>query len=181
MKSSVCTHLGTPPKIHKEAWIAPGAVVIGDVEIGKDSSVWYQTVIRADIQSVRIGEGTNIQDGSVIHLASDIGVKVGNFVTVGHKAMLHACEVGDEVLVGMGAIVMDGAVIGDRCIIAAGSLVTGGTRVPAGSLVMGSPGRVVKTLTEEEQNSIKNWADKYIEVTRGHRSYHAAKQEDDRV
>jgi len=177
MDSSICTHLKHAPRIHEEAWIAPGAVVLGDVEIGKNSSVWYQTVIRADIEAVRIGEGTNIQDGSVIHLASDIGVTVGNYVTVGHKAMLHACEVGDEVLVGMGAILMDGVVIGERSIIAAGSLIPGGTRVPAGSLVMGTPGRVVKTLSEEEQKSIRGWAEKYVKVKEEHRQFQEAKSE----
>jgi carbonic anhydrase/acetyltransferase-like protein (isoleucine patch superfamily) len=107
-QKSICTHLFKTPDIHPAAYVAPGAVVLGDVTLGDRASVWYQCVLRADIQRIIIGEGTNIQDGSVIHLASDLGTTVGSYVTVGHKALLHACEVQDEILVGMGAIIMDG-------------------------------------------------------------------------
>ncbi|MCK5923280.1 MAG: gamma carbonic anhydrase family protein, partial [Methylococcales bacterium] len=130
---------------------------------------WYHCVLRADIQSISIGLGTNIQDGTVIHLASDQGTSVGSYATVGHKALLHACDVEDEVLVGMGAIIMDGARIGARSIVAAGSLVTKGTVVPPGSLVMGSPAKVVRSLDLDEQKNIRSWAEKYIQVSKEHR------------
>lgn len=170
----VCSHLGKKPNVATSAFIAPGAVVIGDVELGEYSSVWYQSVLRADIQRIVVGEGSNIQDGSVIHLASDQGTTVGSYTTVGHKAMLHACEIGSEVLVGMGAIVMDGAVVGDRSIIGAGTLIPPGKTIPPGSLVMGSPGRVMRTLSVEEQEAIRGWAEKYIAVSREHREFLAS-------
>lgn len=167
----VCTHLARDPDIHPTAWVAPGAVIVGDVTVGPNSSVWFGCVLRADIQRITIGEGTNIQDGTIIHLASDLGTIVGDHVTVGHRALLHACEIGDEVLVGMGAIVMDGAKIGARSIIAAGSLVPKGREIPPGSLVMGSPAKVVRTLDAEEQASIRGWAEKYMRVTEEHRAH----------
>tara|TARA_R110000850_G_scaffold270759_5_gene404096 strand:+ start:2844 stop:3311 length:468 start_codon:yes stop_codon:yes gene_type:complete len=145
---------------------------MGDVTLGPQSSVWYQCVIRADIQQVQIGEGSNIQDGTVIHLASDLGTSVGSYVTVGHRALLHACEVGDEVLIGMGAIVMDGAKIGSRSIVAAGAVVTKGMEVPPGSLVVGTPGKVVKTLSISDQERVRGWAEKYIQVAAEHREFH---------
>ncbi|HRQ89060.1 MAG TPA: gamma carbonic anhydrase family protein, partial [Bacteroidia bacterium] len=125
----VCTHLSRHPDIHPKAWVAPGAAVIGDVVLGEDSSVWYQSVLRADIQRIVIGPGSNLQDGTIVHLASDLGTSVGSYATIGHRALLHACEIGDEVLVGMGAIVMDGAKIGARSIVAAGSLVPKGREI----------------------------------------------------
>ncbi|MDF1658819.1 MAG: gamma carbonic anhydrase family protein [Verrucomicrobiales bacterium] len=167
----VCTHLTKTPDIHPTAFVAPGANVMGDVTLGANASVWYQCVLRADIQSIHIGEGSNIQDGTVIHLASDIGTAVGQYVTVGHKAMLHACEIDDEVLIGMGAIVMDGATIGSRSIVAAGSLVTKGFEAPSGSLVMGAPARIARRLDKDEQRGIRAWADKYIQVSREHRAH----------
>ena len=115
--SPVCTHLSVIPDIPTNVFIAPDAAIMGDVRMGERSSVWFQCVLRADISPIIIGEGTNIQDGTIIHMASDLGTRVGSFVTVGHRALLHACEIGDEVLVGMGAIVMDGAVIGPRSIV----------------------------------------------------------------
>ncbi len=167
----VCSHLAKNPDIHQTAWVAPGAVVLGDVTLGARSSIWFGCILRADIQRITIGEGTNIQDGTVIHLASDLGTIVGDFTTVGHRALLHACEVGDEVLVGMGAIVMDGAKIGARSIIAAGSLVPKGREIPPGSLVMGSPAKVVRPLDADERASIRGWAEKYIRVTGEHRAH----------
>jgi carbonic anhydrase/acetyltransferase-like protein (isoleucine patch superfamily) len=166
----VCTHLGISPDIHPDAFIAPGAVVIGNVEIGEHASVWYQCVLRADIERIVIGPGSNIQDGTIIHLASDLGTTVGEFVTVGHRALLHACWIDDEVLVGMGAIVMDGARIGARSIVGAGSLIPKGMDVPPGSLVIGSPGRIVRTLSPGEQSGIRGWAEKYIQVSEEHRA-----------
>jgi len=167
----VSTHLKISPDIHTEAFVAPGAVVLGDVHLAAGSSVWYQCVLRADIESIHVGEGTNLQDGVVVHLASDRGTRVGAYTTVGHKALLHACTVGDEVLVGMGAIIMDGAVVGDGSIVAAGSLVTKGAEIPPGSLVMGSPARVVRELGEEERRSLRGWAEKYVKVAAEHREH----------
>lgn len=167
--SRVCTHLSRNPDIATSAFVAPGAVVTGDVTLGEQSSVWYQCVLRADIEAIEIGPGSNIQDGTVIHLASDHGTKVGAYTTVGHKALLHACSIGDEVLVGMGSIVMDGAVVGDRSLVAAGSLITKGLHIPSGSLVVGSPARVVRSLGQREQRELRGWAEKYIRVAEEHR------------
>jgi carbonic anhydrase/acetyltransferase-like protein (isoleucine patch superfamily) len=128
--------------------------------------VWFQSVLRADIHRIVIGPRSNIQDGAVVHLADDYGVEVGELVTVGHKAILHACKIADEVLVGMGAIVLDGAEIGARSIIGAGALVTGGKKFPPGSLILGSPAKVVKTLSLEEQAGIRVWAEKYVCISR---------------
>jgi carbonic anhydrase/acetyltransferase-like protein (isoleucine patch superfamily) len=158
------------PDVHPTAFIAPGAVVIGDVTLGEESSVWYNTVIRGDINEIKIGAHSNIQDGSVVHLADDYGAYVGEYVTVGHKALIHACSIDDEVLIGMGAIVLDGVEIGARSIIGAGALVTKGKNIPPGSLVMGSPAKVVRQLDQAEQLAIKSWAEKYIEVAKKHRA-----------
>ncbi|MES2569671.1 MAG: gamma carbonic anhydrase family protein, partial [Verrucomicrobiota bacterium] len=143
--------LDSKPAIHPSAFIAPGADLIGDVTLGEEASVWFQSVLRADINRIVIGPRSNIQDGCVIHLADDLGTHVGELVTVGHKAILHACSIADEVLIGMNAVVLDGAEIGARSIIGAGALVTGGKKFPPGSLILGSPARVVRTLSLEEQ------------------------------
>jgi carbonic anhydrase/acetyltransferase-like protein (isoleucine patch superfamily) len=161
---------GRGPAIDPSAFVAPGAVVIGDVTLGEESSVWYNTVLRGDINEIKIGAHSNIQDGTVVHLADDYGAYVGEYVTVGHKALIHACKIDDEVLVGMGAIILDGAEIGARSIIGAGALVTKGKKIPPGSLVMGSPAKVVRALDETEQLAIKHWAEKYVEVAKKHRA-----------
>jgi len=157
------------PTIHPTAFVAPSANLIGDVTLGEESSVWYQAVLRGDINRIVIGPRSNVQDGALVHLADDYGTVVGELVTVGHKAILHACTIGDEVLVGMGAIVLDGAVIGARSIIGAGALVTGGKEIPPGSLVLGSPAKVVRALSLEEQAGIKVWAEKYVALSRAYR------------
>ncbi|MEP6667522.1 MAG: gamma carbonic anhydrase family protein [Chthoniobacter sp.] len=167
--------LDTPPRIDPSAFVAPGADVIGDVTLAEESSVWFQTVLRGDINRIVIGPRSNVQDGAVVHLADDYGAYVGELVTVGHKAILHACTVADEVLVGMGAIVLDGAEIGARSIIGAGALVTGGKKIPPGSLVLGSPAKVVRTLSLEEQAGIKVWAEKYVALSRTYRERAALK------
>jgi carbonic anhydrase/acetyltransferase-like protein (isoleucine patch superfamily) len=154
------------PDIHASAYIAASADVIGRVSLGEESSVWYHATLRGDINSISIGPRSNIQDNAVIHLADDHGCQVGELVTVGHSAILHACTVEDETLIGMGAIVLDGAVIGARSIIGAGTLVTGGTIIPPGSLVVGSPGKVVRTLSLDEQRDVKTWAEKYVRISR---------------
>lgn len=157
------TFLRAKPKLGAGVYIAKGAVVLGDVRIGEHSSVWYNAVVRGDINYIEIGHHTNIQDNAVLHLADDFPCIVGNHVTVGHSAIIHACTIGSEVLVGMGAVVLDGAVVGDQCLIGARALVTGGINIPAGSLVLGSPAKVVRPLTGEERASLKPWADKYVE------------------
>jgi carbonic anhydrase/acetyltransferase-like protein (isoleucine patch superfamily) len=159
-------YLGAKPVIHPTAFVASGADIVGDVTLEEESSVWFQTVLRGDINRIVIGPRSNVQDGSVIHLADDYGTFVGELVTVGHKAILHACTVADEVLIGMGAIVLDGAEIGARSIIGAGALVTGGKKIPPGSLVLGSPAKVVRTLSMEEQAGIKVWAEKYVALSK---------------
>lgn len=150
------------PSIHESAFVAASADVIGRVTIHEEASVWYHATLRGDIHEVVIGPRSNVQDNAVIHLSDDDGCYIGELVTVGHSAILHACTVKDEVLVGMGAIVLDGAVIGERSIIGAGALVTGGTVIPPGSLVLGSPGRVVRMLSHDEQLKVRSWADKYV-------------------
>jgi gamma-carbonic anhydrase len=162
-------YLDTPPGIHPSTFVAPGAAVVGHVTLEEESSVWFHTTLRADINRIVVGPRSNVQDGAVIHLADDYGAFVGELVTVGHKAILHACTIGDEVLVGMGAIVLDGAEIGARSILGAGALVTGGKKIPPGSLVLGSPAKVVRTLSLEEQAGIKVWAEKYVALSRAYR------------
>jgi carbonic anhydrase/acetyltransferase-like protein (isoleucine patch superfamily) len=153
---------GIRPTIHESVFIAASADVVGRVTIAEESSVWYNATLRGDINEITIGPRSNIQDNVVIHLADDLGCHIGELVTVGHSAILHACQVKDEVLVGMGAIVLDGSVIGQRSIIGAGALVTGGTIIPPGSLVLGSPAKVVRTLSLDEQAKVKHWAEKYV-------------------
>lgn len=154
------------PEVHPSSFVAASADVIGRVTLHEETSIWYQATLRGDINEIVIGPKSNIQDNAVVHLADDYGCYVGELVTVGHSAILHACTVKDEVLVGMGSIVLDGAVIGERSIIGAGALVTGGTVIPPGSLVLGSPGKVVKTLSREEQSKVRSWAEKYVRVSR---------------
>ena len=156
------TIAGFSPNIHESAFIAASADVIGRVTLHEETSVWYNSTLRGDINEIVIGPQSNVQDNVVIHLADDYGCYIGELVTVGHSAILHACTVKDEVLIGMGAIVLDGSVIGERSIIGAGALVTGETIIPPGSLVLGSPAKVVRTLSLDEQLKIRSWADKYV-------------------
>ena len=162
-------YLDQDPQIDESAYVARGAVVIGACTLGRNSSIWHGAVLRADINTIEIGEGSNVQDGTIVHLADEYGVKVGKSVTIGHAAMIHACEIGDECLIGMQATILDGAVIGAQSIVGAGALVTKGTIVPNGSLVLGSPAKVVRQLSDEERADLKGWAEKYIEVSRGHK------------
>lgn len=150
------------PRLGKGVYIARGATVVGAVTLGDLSSVWYGAVLRGDINRIEVGEGTNIQDNAVVHLADDHPAILGRYVTVGHSAIVHACTVGDECLIGMGATVLDGAEIGAQCLIGAKALVTPGTRIPPGSMVLGSPGKVVRALSDSERAGLKYWADKYV-------------------
>ena len=131
--------------------------------------MWFQAVLRADLHSITIGACSNIQDGAVIHVADAYGTRVGERVTVGHCAVLHACTIGDEVLVGMNAVVLDGAEVGARSIIGANALVTSGTRIPEGSLFLGSPGKVVRTLSIEERAGLASWAERYVILAEAYR------------
>ena len=151
------------PKLGKEVYLAKTAIVLGDVTIGAHSSVWYGAVLRGDINRIVVGHHSNIQDNAVLHLADDFGCVIGNWTTVGHGAIIHACKVGDEVLVGMGAVILDGAVIGKQSIIGAKALVTQGMKIPPGSLVLGAPAKVVRKLTPKERAGLKWWAEKYVD------------------
>lgn len=161
---------GKVPEIHEGAWIAPGAFVIGDVELGEDSSIWYNSVVRGDVHAIRIGARTNIQDLSMIHVSSGLsGTTIGDDVTVGHRAILHACTVEDACLIGMGAIVLDGASIGTGSLIGAGALITPGTEIPQRSVVLGSPGKVVRQVSDEEYAGFLKSASHYVKLMRTHR------------
>jgi carbonic anhydrase/acetyltransferase-like protein (isoleucine patch superfamily) len=155
-------HLRKQPVLGRDVYIAQTAVVLGDVTLGDHSSVWYGAVLRGDIHRIEIGHHTNIQDLAVVHLADDFPCLIGNWVTVGHSAIVHACTVGDETLVGMGACLLDGAVVGRQCLIGAKALVTPGTQIPDGSMVLGAPARVVRALSEAERGQLKLWAGKYV-------------------
>lgn len=148
--------------IDKSVFIADGAKVIGDVEIGANSSVWFNAVIRADSDKVSIGENSNVQDNAVIHTSEGFGVQIGDNVTIGHGAIVHGCTVENNVMIGMGAIVLNGAVIGENSIIGAGALVTQGKIIPAGSLAFGNPVKVVRELTDDEIKSITDNANSYV-------------------
>lgn len=155
------------PKIDPTCMVAENAVVIGDTVIGPDSSVWYNVTIRGDVNNIIIGARTNIQDGTVVHVSSTTqGTYVGDDVTVGHMALLHACTVGHRTLIGMGAIVMDEAVVGDECIIAAGAVVTPRKKVPNRQLWAGSPAKYVRDVTEDELLMLKISAEKYVDLAR---------------
>ena len=148
--------------IDKSVFLAEGARVIGNVEIGKDSSVWFNAVIRADSDTVKIGESSNVQDNAVIHTSDGFGVQIGDNVTIGHGAIIHGCTVKNNVMIGMGAIVLNGAVIEENCIIGAGTLVTQGKVIPAGSLAFGNPVKIVRQLTDDEIKSILDNAISYV-------------------
>jgi carbonic anhydrase/acetyltransferase-like protein (isoleucine patch superfamily) len=151
------------PRLGQGVYLAKTAVVIGDVTLGAHSSVWCGAVVRGDINRIVIGHHTNIQDNAVLHLADDFPCLVGNWVTVGHSAIVHACKVGDEVLVGMGAVILDGAVIGKQSIVGAKALVKQGMKIPPGSLVLGAPAKVMRKLTRKERAGLKWWAQKYVD------------------
>lgn len=160
------------PKIHETAFIAPSADIIGDVVIGEYSSVWFQVVIRGDVNDIRIGNRTNIQDHSMLHVTRKTSpLRIGDEVTIGHRVMVHGCTVGDRILIGMGAILMDDCVIGDDCIIGAGALVTKGFQVPAGSVVFGSPSKVIRPINEQERAFLKKSAENYVGDAHEYYSY----------
>ncbi len=163
MRKQLDRFLRKTPRLGRGVYIARGAAVLGDVVLGDFSSVWYNAVVRGDINYIRVGHHSNIQDNAVLHLADDFPCIVGNWVTIGHSAVVHACRVGDETLVGMGAVILDGAVIGKQSIIGAKALVTQGAKIPPGSLVLGAPAKVVRKLTAKERAGLKWWAQKYVD------------------
>jgi carbonic anhydrase/acetyltransferase-like protein (isoleucine patch superfamily) len=156
------TFLRKQPVLGSDVYIAKTAVVLGDVTLGANSSVWYNAVVRGDINRIVIGDYSNIQDNAVVHLADDYPCLIGRYVTVGHSAIVHACVIEDECLIGMGATVLDGAVIGAQSIVGANALVTQGTIIPPGSMVLGSPAKVVRSLSLEDRALIRTWAEKYV-------------------
>ena len=155
---------GMTPRLGSRAFVADGAVLVGDVEVGDDSSVFYNAVLRGDLAPIRIGKRTNIQDNVTVHVSTGMGVVVGDEVTVGHNAVLHACTIEDNVMVGMGTIVMDGAHIKKNCIVGAGAVVTQGKEFPENSLVLGAPAHVVRELTTEEIEGVRGGVERYVEI-----------------
>jgi carbonic anhydrase/acetyltransferase-like protein (isoleucine patch superfamily) len=155
---------GKTPRLGSRVFVADGAVLVGDVELGDDSSVFYNAVLRGDLAPIRIGKRTNIQDNVTVHVSTGMGVVVGDEVTVGHNAVLHACTIDDNVMVGMGAIVMDGAHIKKNCIVGAGAVVTQGREFPENSLVLGAPAHVVRELTTEELEGVRGGVERYVEI-----------------
>lgn len=151
------------PNVADDVYIAPGAHVIGNVKLEKDVSVWFNCVLRGDCDHIHVGEGSNIQDGSVLHTDEGIPLIIGSGVTVGHKVMLHGCEIGDYSLIGINAVVLNGAKIGKYCIIGANALITENMQIPDYSLVVGSPGKVIKQMPKEAEAKLKASAQHYVD------------------
>jgi carbonic anhydrase/acetyltransferase-like protein (isoleucine patch superfamily) len=159
------------PRIDGTAFVLQSATIVGDVVIGPESSVWFGAVVRGDIESIRIGARTNVQDNATIHVVGGkFGTRLGDGVTVGHNAVVHGCTIEDGALVGMGAIVLDGAVIGAESLVGAGALVAPGTRVPPRSLVLGSPGKVVRSVSDEELERLRSSAANYVGYAQRYRA-----------
>ena len=163
---TIARNIRTAPRIAPDAYVAADATIVANVEVGPEASVWHQAVLRGDVAHVVMGAQSNVQDGAVVHTADDLPALIGRLVTVGHKAIVHACTVEDEVLVGMGAIILDGARIGTRSIIGANATVKQGMEIPPGSLVLGTPAKIVRTLSPDEQDEIKMWALRYVRLSR---------------
>lgn len=165
----ILAYRGQLPRVDPEAWLAPGAVVIGDVEIGSGSSVWFGSVVRGDFHYIRIGERTNLQDQCVVHVTRErFPAVLGDEVTVGHRAVVHGCHVGDGALVGIGAVVLDGAVIGEEALVGAGAVVTPGSKVEPRTLVVGTPARPVRVLRDAE---VAEQRERVLGYVRDARSY----------
>jgi gamma-carbonic anhydrase len=168
----IAARLKKCPTIHSSAWVVPGATVIGDVILEEESSVWYGAVLRGDINRIVVGPRSNIQDNAVVHVDTNYPTTMGELVTVGHTAVVHACKIDNEVLVGMGAIILDDVEVGARSIIGANALVTIGTKIPPGSLVLGSPAKLRRQLSLEEQKDIALWAWSYVETAQQYREFY---------
>lgn len=169
--AGISARLAQGPRLHPTAWVAPGAIIVGDVALEEESSIWYGAILRGDINRIIIGPRSNVQDNAVIHLDAAYPTIMGELVTVGHSAIVHACQIDDEVLVGMGAIVLDGAEVGPRSIIGANALVTLGMKIPSGSLVLGSPAKIVRQLSSQEQKGISRWAWSYVQTSKHFRAF----------
>ena len=156
-------------QVHLSVWVAPGAIVVGDVTLHEDVSIWYNAVLRGDTEAIIVGKGSNIQDGAICHVDPGDPLIVGEGVTVGHGAILHGATIGDNSIVGMGAIVLNRAQVGENCIIGAGALLTSGKVFPAGSLILGSPAKVIRPLTPQEIEDNRNSARQYAEKARSFR------------
>lgn len=154
------------PKIDPSCFVAPNATVVGSVTVGPNSSLWYGCVLRGDLMPITLGAQINIQDNAVVHVDRSNPVKIGDFTTIGHSAIIHGCTIGNEVLVGMGSTILNGAVIGNNCIIGAGSLVTQGTHIPDGMLAFGSPAKAVRPVTESEIEHIRKSSRDYFELSK---------------
>ena len=170
--SGIAARLKKGPTIHPSAWIVPGATVVGDVALAEESSVWYGAVLRGDLNRIIVGPRSNIQDNAVVHLDTSYPTTIGELVTVGHSAIVHACKIDNEVLVGMGAIILDDVEVGARSIIGANALVTLGTKIPPGSLVLGSPAKIRRPLSLDEQKDIARWAWSYVEAAKPFREFY---------
>ena len=154
------------PEVHPEAWVASNASIIGKVKLEKNSSIWFNAVLRGDIELIKIGEGSNIQDGSVLHTDPGYPLTVGKRVTVGHMVMLHGCQISDDSLIGIGSIILNNAKIGKNCIIGANSLITENKVIPDNSLVVGSPGRVLRKVTDEEIKAVLENGKHYVDFSK---------------
>ncbi|MBP2633901.1 MAG: transferase hexapeptide repeat containing protein [Firmicutes bacterium] len=168
-EKNIISYQSLKPSIDSSVYVAPGVVIIGDVKIDQGSSVWFNSVLRGDIDRIHIGKYTNIQDNATVHVMGDHSAIIGDYVTVGHNAIVHGCIIGNNCLIGMGAILLGYCKIGDNCIIAAGTLITEGKIIPANSMVMGMPGKVVRTLTNEEVKAIRESAINYNLVAQEYR------------
>lgn len=162
-------YLDRIPRVGDRVFIAPGATIVGDVEVGDDASVWFGCILRADVNRVELRERSNLQDGVVVHLGDDDPTFVGEEVVVGHRAVLHGCHVGGGCLVGIGSILLDGVRVGEGSVIGAGALVTAGKQIPAHSLVLGAPAKVVRTLTAADEAFHRALAAKYVRLAHNHR------------
>lgn len=166
----IFSYQDTWPEIHETAFIAPSADIVGRVKIGAESSVWFQCVVRGDVHSITIGDRTNVQDLTMLHVTHDrYKLTIGDEVTIGHRALVHGCTIGSQCLIGMGSIIMDGAEIGEQSVVGAGSLVTEGKKFPPRSLIIGSPAKVVRQLSDEEVSRLKYSADHYVRVSQNYR------------
>lgn len=160
---------GIEPKIDKTAFIAESVDIIGKVTIEKNANIWYGTVLRADDNYITVGENSNIQDGSVVHISEKFPTIIGNNVTIGHKSIIHGCEIGNNTLIGMGSIVLDGAKVGEFTLLGAGSLVPPCKEIPSGVLAMGSPAKVIRELSQEEKENLTKSALKYVNLANNHK------------
>ncbi|MCT4544516.1 MAG: gamma carbonic anhydrase family protein [Vallitalea sp.] len=154
------------PCISPSVYIAKGSHIIGQTVIGEESSIWFGAVLRGDINKIEVGNKSNVQDNATIHVSDNYPVNIGDYVTIGHNCVIHGCTINDYCLIGMGSIILDGASIGQHSIVGAGSLVTGNKKFPSGVLILGSPAKVIRKLTEDEKNNIKKSAEHYVDIAK---------------